>query len=71
MIPAGRAGQRRNDMYVTDEALRLMAKSKKPAFSAAENGGAGELQEEAGRRDQVHSDLGEGGGGTRAWAWAP
>jgi inorganic phosphate transporter, PiT family len=36
-IPAADQANIRNDMYVTDEALRLMAKAKKPAFSAAEN----------------------------------
>ncbi len=36
-IPAADQANVRNDMYVTDEALRLMAKSHVPAFSAAEN----------------------------------
>jgi len=36
-IPAADQANIRNDMYVTDEALRLMAKAKQPAFSASEN----------------------------------
>src|SRR5664279_3492861 len=36
-IPAADQANIRNDMYVTDEALRLMAKAKQPNFTAAEN----------------------------------
>jgi PiT family inorganic phosphate transporter len=36
LIPAQDQGNVRNDMYVVDESLRIMAKSKKPAFSAPE-----------------------------------
>ncbi len=35
-VPAERTRNFRNDMYLVSEALRLMAKSKKPAFSAAD-----------------------------------
>ena len=36
-IPANQQQNVRNDMYVTDEALRLMAKSGKPKFTSAES----------------------------------
>jgi inorganic phosphate transporter, PiT family len=36
LIPPADQGNVRNDMYLTDESLRLMAKAKKPAFSASE-----------------------------------
>jgi PiT family inorganic phosphate transporter len=35
-VPANQQSNVRNDMYVSSEALRLMAKSKKPAFTAEE-----------------------------------
>jgi PiT family inorganic phosphate transporter len=35
-VPAGMQSNVRNDMYVTSEALRLMAKSKNPKFTAEE-----------------------------------
>ena len=35
-VPANQQANVRNDMYISSEALRLMAKSKKPAFTAAE-----------------------------------
>jgi inorganic phosphate transporter, PiT family len=35
-VPSGQQANVRNDMYVSSEALRLMAKSKKPAFTAEE-----------------------------------
>ena len=35
-VPSNQQGNVRNDMYVSSEALRLMAKSKKPAFTAEE-----------------------------------
>src|SRR6201996_9537380 len=36
-VPANQQTNVRNDMYVTSEALRLMAKTKTPAFTADEN----------------------------------
>jgi PiT family inorganic phosphate transporter len=36
-VPASQQTNVRNDMYVTSEALRLMAKTKDPAFTADEN----------------------------------
>ncbi len=36
LIPANDQGNVRNDMYVIDESLRIMAKSKTPAFAASE-----------------------------------
>ena len=36
-VPADQQTNVRNDMYVTSEAIRLMQKSKNPAFSAQEN----------------------------------
>jgi PiT family inorganic phosphate transporter len=36
-VPAGQQTNVRNDMYVASEAIRLMQKNKKPAFSADEN----------------------------------
>jgi PiT family inorganic phosphate transporter len=35
-VPSNQQGNVRNDMYVSSEALRLMAKSKKPEFTAEE-----------------------------------
>ena len=35
-VPAGQQANVRNDMYVTSEAIRLMQKSKNPAFTPAE-----------------------------------
>ncbi len=35
-VPAGQQSNVRNDMYISSEALRLMAKAKKPAFTAEE-----------------------------------
>ena len=35
-VPSNQQGNVRNDMYISSEALRLMAKSKKPAFTAEE-----------------------------------
>ncbi len=35
-VPSGQQANVRNDMYVSSEALRLMAKSKKPQFTAEE-----------------------------------
>src|SRR6202034_3960638 len=36
-VPANQQSNVRNDMYISSEALRLFAKSKKPAFSAEES----------------------------------
>ncbi len=36
-VPASQQANVRNDMYVTSEAIRLMQKSKNPAFTPAEN----------------------------------
>jgi PiT family inorganic phosphate transporter len=36
-VPSGQQANVRNDMYVASEAIRLMQKSKNPAFSADEN----------------------------------
>ena len=35
-VPANQQTNVRNDMYVTSEAIRLMQKTKKPAFTAEE-----------------------------------
>jgi inorganic phosphate transporter, PiT family len=35
-VPASQQANVRNDMYISSEALRLMAKDKKPAFTAAD-----------------------------------
>src|SRR6202020_481630 len=35
-VPSGQQANVRNDMYISSEALRLMAKTKKPAFTAEE-----------------------------------
>jgi PiT family inorganic phosphate transporter len=40
-VPANQQTNVRNDMYVTSEALRLMAKTKTPSFSAEENAALG------------------------------
>ena len=69
-IPAADQANVRNDMYVTDEALRMMAKSHVPAFSAAENEVLASYQQEARWRDEVHSDMGEEWPWHWRWAWA-
>ena len=58
-VPSSQQGNVRNDMYVSSEALRLMAKSKKPDVHRGRSCGDGQLQEEARSRHQVHSHLGQ------------
>ncbi len=65
-VPGNQQTNVRNDMYVASEAIRLMQKAKKPAFSAGRERGADQLQRQSRQGYQVHSDLGEGCGGTGA-----
>ena len=67
-VPAKQQSNVRNDMYISSEALRLMAKSKNAGLHRGRSGGDGELQEEARPRNQVHPHLGQGFGCDRARA---
>ena len=50
-VPANQQTNVRNDMYVASEAIRLMEKNQKPAFTPAETAGIDHLQETGGRGD--------------------
>ena len=58
-VPQDKVRNFRNDMYVVSEALRLMKKSGKPAFSTADAASPRELQEAHRQCHQVHSHLGK------------
>ena len=66
-IPATAAGNTRNDMYLTSEAVRILSKDKASELTAADKEDARLIQERARPFDQVHSDLGEDGCRPGAW----
>ena len=61
-VPQGMHANVRNQMYLTSETLQLMAKNGGPAMSAVGRRGADELSGLSEQVDEVHSDVGEGGG---------
>jgi len=56
----------RNDMYLSSEALRLFAKSKKPAFTGEEAAVMANYKKKLDYSNKVHSHLGQGRGCDRA-----
>ncbi len=65
-VPAGEMVNIRNEMYLVSEGLRFLGKSKTIAMSSCRQGDGRRVQDAARQLDQVHSELGEGGGGDRA-----
>ena len=69
---AGRPGrQHRNDMYLVSEAMRLLMKDKPNDLGTAMSPRSTAYKASLDRRDEVHPDLGEGGGGASRSASAP
>ena len=65
-VPQDKVRNFRNDMYVVSEALRLMQKSGKPQFSAADAAVLKNYKGAHRQRHEVHPQLGEGGRGAGA-----
>ena len=65
-VPAEQTGNIRNDMYLTSEALKQMAKTNTPAFSAEDGKVLTHVSRLSRPGDQVHPGLGQGGGRHRA-----
>ena len=65
-MPVETIGNTRNDMYLASEAIRFLMKDKGKRSVAGRSEDIERLQAFARQGDQVHSHLGQGGGGDRA-----
>ena len=67
-VPSGQQANVRNDMYISSEALRLFAKSKKPEFTAEEAAVMANYKKKLDLSTKFIPTLGESGGGDCAGA---